>query len=178
MSIVIQDPNGEDVSVNLQWSGGMIDAEVRATDEAAFVAAALDQGLYVKEMQTVVDEDGVETEEPVLYEDGNEIIRPAAGVSVSVLGPVVIIPASYDDDGNELTPPVMDNRYHVNLRMAGAALTAADESGYPDWQTTAILWTESGVEDTEINSHESSLIFSDVGLIDPESIDTPQRVWL
>ena len=178
MSIVIQDPNGDDVSVNLQWSGGMIDAEVRATDEAAFVAAALQQGIYVREMQTVVDDDGVETEEPVLDEDGNEIIRPAAGVNVSVIGPVVVVPATYDDEGNELTPPVMDNRYHVNLRMAGPALTAADENGYPDWQTTAILWTESGVADTEINSHESALIVEDVGLIDPESIDTPKRVWL
>ena len=178
MSIVIQDPNGEDVSVNLQSSGGIIDAEVRATDETTFVAAALDQGLYVKEMQTVVDEDGVETEEPVLDEDGNEIIRPAAGVNVSVIGPVVVVPATYDDDGNELTPPVMDNRYHVNLRMAGAALTAADENGYPNWKTTAILWTENGVEDTEVNNHESSLVVEGVGLIDPESIDTPQRVWL
>jgi hypothetical protein len=178
MSIVIQDPHGEDVSVNLQWSGGIIDAEVRATDEATFVAAALDQGLYDKEMQTVVDEDGVETEEPVLDEDGNEIIRPAAGVNVSVIGPVVIIPASYDDDGVELIPATFDERYHVNLRITGSALTASNEEGFHNWKTTAILWTENGVEDTEVNNHESSLVVGGVGLIDPESIDTPQRVWL
>ena len=29
-----------------------------------------------------------------------------------------------------------------------------------------------------INEHESALIVEDVGLIDPESIDTPKRVWL
>ena len=178
MSIIIQDPSGDDVSVNLKWSGGIIDAEVRANDEATFVAAALDQGLYVKEVQTVVDEDGVETEEPVLDEDGNEIIRPAAGVNVSVLGPVVIIPASYDDEGVELIPATFDERYHVNLRITGSALTASNEDGFPNWKTTAILWTENGVEDTEVNNHESSLVVGGVGLIDPESIDTPQRVWL
>lgn len=178
MSIIIQDPNGEDVSVNLAEGGGMIDAQVRATDEASFVAAALDRKLYVKEMQTVVDDDGVESEEPALDADGNEIIRPAEGVNVSVLGPVVVTPGTYEDDGTETSPPVIDSRYHLNLRLTGAALQESDENGYPNWKALGIAWTTSGVADTEVNSHESSLIFSDVGLIDPESIDTPQRVWL
>lgn len=176
--ITIQDKNGDDVDVFVALHGGMVDAICRATDEAAFEAAALSQNIYVKEMETITDENGVQVEQPVLDENGQEIIRPAQGVNVDVIGPAMVTAGTYDADGNELTPPVMDTRYHVNLRIAGQALVNSDADGYPNWKTTAITWTVTGVDDAQVNASESAKILSNVGLIDPESIWTPQRVWL
>lgn len=31
------------------------------------------------------------------------------------IGAVITTPGTYDDEGNEVTPPVVDSRYHVNL---------------------------------------------------------------
>lgn len=36
--------------------------------------------------------------------------------SIDVIGPVVMAPAEIDVDGNEVTPAVIDNRFHLNLR--------------------------------------------------------------
>lgn len=38
------------------------------------------------------------------------------GFALDIIGPVVTEPGTYDDEGQELTPPVMDNRFHANLR--------------------------------------------------------------
>ena len=62
-----------------------------------------------------------------LDEDGNEV---AAAVepgpieltpythehAIDEVGPVVLTSGVYDDDGNEVTPPVIDNSHHVNFK--------------------------------------------------------------
>ena len=50
-------------------------------------------------------------------EDGKtHWITGTVDFALSVIGPVVAEPGTYDDEGAELTAPVMDNRFHANLR--------------------------------------------------------------
>ena len=50
-------------------------------------------------------------------EDGNRFwITSGEGWALDVIGPVVLEPGAYDDEGAELTPPVIDTRFHANLR--------------------------------------------------------------
>ena len=51
------------------------------------------------------------------YEDG--ILTPTECVAIDELGPVPKTPATYDEEGNELTPAVMVGGHHVNLRAYG-----------------------------------------------------------
>ena len=44
--------------------------------------------------------------------------------AIDELGPVQTVPGTYDEEGFVLTPPVFDNRYHVNY--AGEAVEAWD----------------------------------------------------
>lgn len=90
------------------------------------------------------------------------------GVHVDVIGPVVIAPGTYDEAGAEITPPTYDERYHVNLRVAEER----------DWQPVCIAWMQHGSADPEVNRDEVALVFGGVSLIDPDTINTPARVWL
>jgi hypothetical protein len=45
--------------------------------------------------------------------------------AIDEIGPVVVTPGVYDNDGNEVTPPVMDNRHHLNFK--GEAPESWDE---------------------------------------------------
>ena len=51
------------------------------------------------------------------YEDG--ILTPTECVAIDELGPVPKTPATYDAEGNELTPAVIVGGHHVNLRAYG-----------------------------------------------------------
>lgn len=157
MSELIQDREGNDVAVYIAFHGGMVDAIVRADTQADFETAALSRNLMIE------DEEGR---------------RPwADGIEGSVLGPVEVTPATYDEDGNQLTAPVMDNRYHVNLRIHGVALTRTTD-GFENWKQTAIDWTVHGTPDTNVNAEEQGVKLANVVLIDPATIKTPTRVTL
>lgn len=44
------------------------------------------------------------------------------------IGPIVSTPGIYDEDGNEVTPPVIDDRFHANLRCTeGVAAMVPEE---------------------------------------------------
>jgi len=51
------------------------------------------------------------------YED--DILTPTECVAIDELGPVPKTPATYDEEGNELTPAVIVGGHHVNLRAYG-----------------------------------------------------------
>lgn len=38
------------------------------------------------------------------------------GFALDVIGPIVTTPGQYDEEGNEITPPVIDELFHANLR--------------------------------------------------------------
>ena len=51
------------------------------------------------------------------YED--DILTPTECVAIDELGPITKTPATFDDEGNELTSAVMVDGHHVNLRAYG-----------------------------------------------------------
>lgn len=51
------------------------------------------------------------------YEDG--FLTPTEGVAIDELGPITKTPATYDEEGNEITPAVIVGGHHVNLRAYG-----------------------------------------------------------
>jgi len=157
MSAIIQDPEGNDVTVLLNYSGGMVDTLLRAEREADWFSGAFYYDLLSAD------------------EDGN--VTAAPGVDIDYIGAVVLTPAVLDDEGNEVTPAVVDNRLHINLRISGAALAKVDENGYPKWQTMALNWVREG--DVAVpNNQEVGKSFYGVTQIDPDTIRIPKRVWL
>ena len=130
---------------------GILRAMIRATDKATFDAAALQVGLRV------TNEEG-------------DTVTPRS-VTITELGPYVITPATYDEEGNELTPAVVDNRYHVNfwidLARADALL----------WQQWAPLWTING-QVAAANANEVAYAYNGVELIDPMTVSSPSNVLL
>lgn len=154
-------------------SGGYVDAVVRATDLAAFEAAAKVAELLYEITETVTDPDTGET-----TQQGTGEWAVAKGVNIDHIGPVEITPGTYDADGNEITAPVMDTRHHVNVRLGPPATDRVDAQGNLKWHKWALAWTQTGTDDTQVNASEQAKVLMDVALIDPETINTPSRAWL
>jgi hypothetical protein len=49
----------------------------------------------------------------------DDILTPTECVAIDELGPVPKTPATYDEEGNEITPAVIVGGHHVNLRAYG-----------------------------------------------------------
>lgn len=141
----------DDTRVYAALSGGKLSVMVRATDRATFFAVAEQVGL-------------VEADE-----DGN--VAPIRDVTITELGPYVITPATFDEDGNELTPAVLDNRYHVNFWL-GPTVVERNQ-----WQAWLLQWMENG-EAAQPNKDEASVGLSGIELIDPATIKSPANVLL
>lgn len=138
---------------------GTVDLIVRTDTYEDWYAAALSA-----EMITGTDE---ETGELLL----------SSGVSIDLIGPVVVTPAVLDVDGETvLTPAVIDDRFHANIRLSGKALTNTFEnSGVKKWETYALAWM-AGDDAVPVKS-EAGKVLSNATLIDPDTIATKARVW-
>ena len=172
--MTITAPDGTEVEIYASHVGGFVDTCIRATNEAAWVQAALSRNLLYRDPITETDP---ETGEKTIVGYDDEI-KASPGANITILGAVVLTPAILDADGNEVTPAVMDNRYHLNMRIAEPLLSKSDETGYPLWQRTALLWMAYGQNVADINNAERAKIVSGVEMIDPDSIANPDRVWL
>ena len=154
-------------------SGGILDAVVRAADEATFEAAARWAELRYEVTETITDPETGET-----TVQGTGEWATSKGVHLDHIGPVMVKAGTYDEDGNQLTAPIFDNRHHVNIRVTEPALSMVDEYGVTKWQKWAMAWSMSGTPDTHRNSQENALVLQGVSLIDAETIRSPSRVWL
>ena len=110
------------------------DLMYRATDKAAWDAYAAQVGLTA---------DGYPT-----------------GCYIDEIGPIVVTPAVISEDGTILTPAVMDDRHHVNVRIVHLPQTT-DEEGTVTVKTMADLAAGN----------------SDVEWIDPSTVDNPRRIF-
>src|SRR6056297_3364057 len=161
--------DGRRVYVALE--GGRLWAMVRATDKATFDQKALEVGLKVYRnpaQPEVLDEDGNEVT-PAVEASGPLI--PASGVTITEMGPHVLVVGTYDEDGNEVTAPVLDNRYHVNFWI-GPNLV---ERGL--WKQWALAWTQAGQPGTP-NNQEESVVYEGIELIDPLTVTSPANRML
>lgn len=148
--------------VFVRKNGNIIDATVRANTKISFEQAAL----YAELMTEETDE------------DGNTTLVPSSGVNLDYIGPVILQQGTYDEEGNVLTEPVIDDRFHVNIRLNKPATEFVDDNGTLKWHKWATEWTQNGQPDTKVNSNEDARVLYDVALIDPDTISTPVRVWL
>lgn len=102
----------------------MIDLYLRAADEAELIAA----------LPFARGED----------EEGNPLWLAAGdGWALDLIGPLVIDAGSYGEDGEEIEPPVIDGRYHANLRTTSAELAASVPEGVivtPEPGTPVRVW--------------------------------------
>ena len=160
-----------DEPVYARLSGGVLHCMVRATDEDTFNSVAQMVGLLVHQnagTDAVVDEEG-NVITPAVPPSGPLV--PTQGNTVTRIGPQVLTPGTYDDEGNELTPPVLDNRYHCNFWL-GPETTARGE-----WINWIEQWMANGTL-AEQNKSEVALKYEGIELIDPSTIGTPSNVLL
>ena len=160
-----------DTPVYARLLGGVLYCMVRAVDEATFNAVGLEVGLLSYEnpaQPEVLDEEGNVVTEAV---EASGAIVPSAGNTVTRLGPHIVTPGTYDDEGNVITPPVIDNRYHVNFWL-GASVAARNT-----WEPWILEWMASDLEGTP-NKDESSLAMNGIELIDPLTVVSPSNVLL
>ena len=162
----------EPIPVFVSFAGGILDLPLRADDYDTFLKTARYVGLYYEVMGIVTDEDTGELR-PV----ATGVYKVAKDVSIDLIGPATITSGVYDDDGKEISPPIIDTRCHANVRMMGSALARTDEHGTPLWEIWAMAWTLGGADDTHQNAAEEGKAMYGVTLIDPATIASPSRVW-
>jgi hypothetical protein len=171
--MTILDTDGNEVEIYAKQSGDYVDTCIRATDRDTWIQAALSQKLLYRDPITETDP---ETGEKIIVGYHDEI-HISAGANITEIGNAVLTPAVLDAEGNVTTPAVMDNRFHLNMRIAEPLLSKEDENGYPLWQKTALLWMQYG-QPVQPNNHERAKAVSGVEMIDPDSISQPDRVWI
>lgn len=162
--------DGTRVYVSLE--GGRLWAMVRATDQATFDAKALEVGLKVytnPAEPAIIDPETGEVLFPAEPPSGPLI--PAPGVTITEMGPHVLVPGTYDENGNEVTAPVLDTRYHANFWL-GPHLV---ERG--NWKQWALAWTLNGYQ-VSPNNQEEAVEFQGIELIDPQTVTSPANRML
>ena len=112
----------------------MMDLMYRATDKATWDAYAASKGLTA---------DGQPT-----------------GCYIDEIGPIVVTPAVISEDGTILTPAVMDDRHHVNVRVTHLP-TVTDEDGNV----------------SVISMEQLAAGNADVEWIDPTTVNSAHRIW-
>jgi hypothetical protein len=134
-----------------QWvldAGGAVDALIRADTIAEFETAALARGLL---------------------NDVEGTLRPAEHVEIA--GAVL------DEQGEVVTPAVLDTRPHYDLRIHDDALTRLATDGFtPRWEETVGLWMAGpAIPEQAKNKNENGRKLSGVTLIDPASVTRSHR---
>lgn len=171
--MTILDPNGNEVEIYASQSGGFVDFCLRAKDYQTWVRAALNQKLLYQDPITETDpETGEET--VIGFHDEIKVSR---GAHITEIGPIELVPAVLDEEGEVISPAIIDNRFHLNMRITEPLLSKSDEDGYPLWKKTALLWMSYG-RPAKPNSEEKAKEVVGVEMIDPDTIKNPDRVWL
>ena len=156
--VTATDDTGAEIPVYARRSGGMIDIMVRADTRADFRAAAVFYGL-------------------ISIVDGEVIFAP--GVDLDPIGPIVKTPAVMSGDGlTVVTPAVMDNRWHCNMRISRDAIQLEADGTRPKWVRWIVQWHKTGANTGIKNKAERVKRLQSVDFIDPASVATPKRVWL
>jgi len=84
---------------------------------------------------------------------------------------IMLTPGTYDEDGNELTAPTFDSRYHANI-LLGPGIVARGT-----WKEPLLNYYHNGALVGEKNAEEVAYEVGGVELIDPDTIRSPSNVW-
>ena len=136
----------DDIRVFVAFDRGCLACMVRAPSKAVFDAMALQVKLR--------------------FEDAEGNIRTPRTTTITELPPITLTPVTYDAEGNELTPPVYDSRYHVNFWLG------PDTVAKGEWEAWALQWTVNGTP-AEANNQEVAKVLNQIELIDPATVTSP-----
>jgi hypothetical protein len=162
----------DDVQIYATFDRGNLWCMIRAVDKATFDAHALAVGLKMHEIpaqSAVLDHETQEVITPAVEASGPLI--PAYGITITEIGPHILVPAVVDADGFEVTPAIMDNRHHVNFWLDAATVARGE------WMRWATAWTYYG-SDIVANAEEAGVSMNGIELIDPETVKRPSNRML
>lgn len=100
----------------------MVHIKYEFTDEATYETAKLD-------IAHEIEDDG----------EGNTNFYFISGDTIAPLGNITLTPATFDEDGNELTAPVLSDKWHVDV------LWAAAENEPDSWKAFAVTLSDLGI---------------------------------
>ena len=83
------------------------------------------------------------------------------GLLIDEIGPIMVTPPVLNEAGEIVTPAVMDNAHHVNVRVLTPIISHTDESGTITFDVCA----------------QMSLGGEGVDWIDPATVNSPSRIW-
>jgi len=86
----------------------------------------------------------------------------AADILVDEIGPIVTTPAVLDENGEIVTPAVVDDHWHTNVRIVRPVITTTDEEGTVTEIDVCAVLAQGG---------------EGVAWIDPADVATPARIW-
>lgn len=90
---------------------------------------------------------------------------PTNQVYIDEIGPIVSEPAVFNANGEITTPAVMDNGWHVNVRIVGNKLVVNTDL---DGNETSSGWDFDGL--TAISN-------TTIKWVDPATVDNPRRIF-
>jgi len=125
---------------------GHLRSMTRSQDQATFRAMAVSAGMLK------LDESGR--------------FRSTRGVTITEMGPMIVTPGIYAEDGTVITPPVMDTRHHADFWLH------RDLVAKGAWESWALDWTLNGM-DVPANAEEVAKEKSGIQLIDPATVRSP-----
>lgn len=160
------------VRVYATLEGGLLSCMIRATDKETFNAQALAVKLKVYQnlpIPAVVDPETGDVITPAVPASGPLIAAP--GTTITEIGCMVLTPGTYDEEGNEVAPPVVDTRWHVNFWLAPWLV----EKGL--WKQWGVAWTLNG-QPVDPNANEEAIAYQGIELIDPMTVTSPSNVLL
>lgn len=73
-------------------------------------------------------------------EFGERWIEADTDFALCVVGPVVVGPGMYDDNGQEILPPDVDTRFHVNLRCTEAIAALVPNAVIVTPENPSMVW--------------------------------------
>ena len=157
----------EAIPLLASWQGGRILMMGRATSREVMHSTLVQAELMFPEVTLEHgtryfygrDVDAVE-EQPYSYDP-----------RVAPMPRIMLTPGTYDEDGNELTAPTFDSRYHANI-LLGPGIVARGT-----WKTPLLNYHFHGTLVGQKNADEVAYEMDGVELIDPDSISTPSNVW-
>ena len=83
-------------------------------------------------------------------------------ILVDEIGPIVTTPAVLDEDGEIVTPAVVDDHWHTNVRVLRPVITTTDEEGTVTEIDVCAVLAQGG---------------EGVAWIDPDTVSSPSRIW-
>jgi|DEB0MinimDraft_6_1074348.scaffolds.fasta_scaffold11664_7 hypothetical protein len=146
------------------WQGGRILMMGRATSRTVLHNTLIAAKLMFLDLVTGQitygrEVDAVE-EQPYAYDP-----------RVAPMPRIVLTPGTYDEEGNELTAPTFDSRYHANI------LLGPDIVARGTWKEPLLNYYHNGALVGEKNADEVAYTVGGVELIDPDTIRSPSNMW-